>query len=343
MPSSSQSLRLSGIRPLWAIDGGRLVIHGSGFPIDAPRLPVVRIGPLEARLIRASPHELAVIVPSGLDGGRMPVCVEQAPGETVFVEIGSVVAKDLHFVDSPVFDRHRNLLVTYSGRRGEKVPTSLFRVRPDGAREPLPAEILNPTSLAIDSDGQLYVSSRFEGIVYRLQPGGAAEAFASDLGVACGLAFGPDGRLYVGDRSGSILCVTPDRRARVVATLPSSIAAYHLAFGPDGCLYVTAPTLSSCDAVYRVAASGAVSTVYSGFGRPQGLAFDQQGFLYVVEALAGGSGLYRLRVDQPQPAIEHVLAGSGLVGVAFDPAGGLVVATGEAVYRLEVPLRPLGR
>ncbi len=343
MSPLSQPVRVSRIRPYWAIEGGRLAIDGSGFPIDAPRLPVVRIGPLEARLVRASSDELAVIVPPGLGGGRTPVRVDEAPGETAFVEIGSAVAKDLHLVDSPVFDRLGNLYVTYSGRRGERVPVSLFRVRPDGAREPLPAEVLNPTSLAMDSDGRLYVSSRFEGIVYRLRPDGAAEVFAGDVGVPCGLAFGPDGALYVGDRSGSILCVTPDRRTRVVVTLPSSVAAYHLAFGPDACLYVTAPTLSSYDAVHRITIDGAVSTVCSGFGRPQGLAFDREGFLYVVEALAGASGLYRVRVDRPEPAVEHVLAGSGMVGVAFSPAGGLAVATAETIYRLDVPLHPLGR
>ena len=56
--------------------------------------------------------------------------------------------------------------------------------------------------------------------------------------------------------------------------------------------------------------------MYSGFGRPQGLAFDSQGALYVVEALAGWSGLYRLR---PDGTAELVVAGPSLVGVAFNP------------------------
>jgi DNA-binding beta-propeller fold protein YncE len=74
-----------------------------------------------------------------------------------------------------------------------------------------------------------------------------------------------------------------------------------------------------------------VTTRASGFGRPQGLAFDPSGNLFVVEALAGTSGLYRLPVEG-EP--EMVVSGPGLVGVAFDPLGGLVVCSNDTAYRL---------
>jgi sugar lactone lactonase YvrE len=157
--------------------------------------------------------------------------------------------------------------------------------------------------------------------------------------VACGIAFGPDGSLYVGDRSGSVLRVS-GKEVSLFATLPASVAAFHLAFGPDDALYVTAPTLSSHDPVYRIEASGAVEVFYEGLGRPQGLAFDSEGRLYVVDALAGASGLYRFSVDRgavPEP----VIVGGSLIGLAFDPRGGLVLASSDTVYRLEVPVRGL--
>ena len=124
------------------------------------------------------------------------------------------------------------------------------------------------------------------------RPTDAPTLYASDLGVACGLAFGPDGALYVGDRSGSILRVEQRRRARTsFATLPPSVAAFHLAFGPDGYLYVTAPTLGTHDRDLSHLARRGTSTPWSaGFGRPQGLAFDSAGHLYVVDALAGRAG-----------------------------------------------------
>jgi hypothetical protein len=60
----------------------------------------------------------------------------------------------------------------------------------------------------------------------------------------------------------------------------------------------------------------------------------------VVEALAGNGGVYRLRDGG---ARELVVAGEGLVGLAFDPGGGIVVASADTVYRLDVPLTPLSR
>jgi hypothetical protein len=66
----------------------------------------------------------------------------------------------------------------------------------------------------------------------------------------------------------------------------------------------------------------------SGFGRPQGLAFDAAGHLYVVDALAGSSALYRIRLDAPH-APELMLSGGSLIGLAFDPHGGIALATSE--------------
>ena len=334
----STKTAISGINPLWAVEGGRVAIHGSGFPIDQPHLPQVKIGDVPARAVYASSSTISVLVPPGLDGGRTSVRVEGLSGETAFVEVGAMLATGLHQVDNPVFDREGNLYVTYSGSRGQDVPVSIFRVSPSGRRESFVSGIVNPTSMTFDARGNLYVSSRFEGSVYRVKPDGTHEAIASDLGIACGLAFGRDGMLYVGDRSGTIFGMKADGTTTSIAMLPSSVAAFHLAVGPDEAIYVTGPTLGPYDFVYRIdPRDGSVDRMYSGFGRPQGLAFDSQGALYVIEALAGWSGLYRLRSeDRP----ELVLAGQGLVGVAFDPTGGLVVSSNDTAYRLHVAIRP---
>jgi sugar lactone lactonase YvrE len=331
--------RVTAIHPLWAIEGGRITLEGNALPTDRPELPAVRVGDRPARIVYASPTGIGVIIPEGIgDAVRVPVRIDGVPGETAFVTLAVPFATGLHQVDNPVFDRDGNLYVTYSGTRGQQVPVSIFRVRPNGTRETFSSGIVNPTSIAIDRDGQMFVSSRFEGNVYRLAADGTAEPFATDLGVACGLTFDADGTLYVGDRSGTIFKVDRKGHARTFASLPASVAAFHLAAGPDRTLYATAPTLSSYDAVYRIDRDGTVNAAHTGFGRPQGLAFDATGALFVVDALAGNSGLYRVRKSGPP---ELVLAGPGLVGVAFDPSGGLVVCSNDTAYRLSGPHAPM--
>jgi sugar lactone lactonase YvrE len=322
---------------LWALGGSLVVISGEGFPVDPP--VQFRIGGELARATRVSGQAVTVTVPAGLEGGRTPVRVDGVPGETAYIEVATPLATGLHLVDSPVFDRAGNLYVTFSGSRGQQAPISVFVVRPDGTREPFAADVPNPTSMAFDRDGTLYVSSRFDGSVYKIAADGTTSIYATDLGVACGIAFGPDGALYVGDRSGSILRVA-DGRATLMASIPASVAAFHLAFGPDGFLYVTAPTLAARDPIYCVSLDGDVEVFHHGFGRPQGLAFDDRGYLYVVDAIAGGSGVYRLHVDRPGPP-QRVIAGGDLIGLAFDPRGGLVLGSQDTAYRLNVDLRGL--
>ena len=329
MPATSTSA----IHPQRAIEGGRVDIEGTSFGVGQGALPEVRIGGQRARVVFGSASRLGVIVPTGLDGGQAMVQIAPEHAPAGFVDIAAPFATGLHQVDNPVFDRDGNLYVTYSGTRGQQVPVSIFRVRPNGTRETFSSGIVNPTSLAVDPSGQLFVSSRFEGTVYKVMADGSTEPFAHDLGVACGLAFAPDGMLFVGDRSGTIFRVDPGGHATTFAILPASVAAFHLAIGPDRALYVTGPTLASYDPLYRIAPDGAVETAYARFGRPQGLAFDATGSLFVVEALAGASGLYRVAAGKDP---ELVLAGPALVGVAFDPTGNIVVTSNETAYRLPV-------
>ena len=214
------------------------------------------------------------------------------------------------------------------------MPVSVFRIDRDGGRESLVTGLVNPTALAFGPDGKLYVSSRFEGVVYKVDDSGHYETAVSDVGVACGLAFTPDGTLLVGDRLGTIFRVLPNGHAAMVASVPASVAAFHLAMGPDGHLYVSGPTLTARDHVYRVSLDGKVDLAWSNFGRPQGLAFGPDAALYIVEALAGASGLYRVELESTAPP-QQLLSGAGLVGVAFDPLGGVVVTSNDTAWRLE--------
>jgi len=105
--------RLIAVRPLWAIEGGRVSLEGDGLPVD-PDLPVVRVGGVPARLAKASTTALTLIVPEGLEGGQTAIRIDQLAGETAYVEIGAPLATGLHQVDSPAYDRHGNLFVTFA-------------------------------------------------------------------------------------------------------------------------------------------------------------------------------------------------------------------------------------
>lgn len=324
------SATITSIAPLRAVEGGRITIHGAGFPVDP--LPSVTFGGVRARLAFASSSRLVVHAPAELEGGPTPVRVDGVLGGVAYVSIGTPWATGLHQVDNPAFDAQGNLYVTYSGPRGQESPVSIFRVTPAGTREALASGIVNATSMAIGPDGSLYVSSRFEGAVYRVAADGTYQTVASDLGVACGIAFDREGSMYVGDRSGTVFRVR-DGKAAAFATLPPSVAAFHLAMAPGGDLYVAAPTLDAYDPIYRISPDGAVSRLPAFFGRPQGIAVGPDGALYVVEALAGTSGVYRFARESADR--ELVVSGVALVGLAFGPSGELAVVSNETAYRFD--------
>ena len=258
------------------------------------------------------------------------------------VTVGLVIAENLHPVANPAVDASGNIFSTFSGTRGQKVPVSIYKVDRNRSMRPFLSDLMNATGMAFDADGFLYVSSRLEGVVYQVSPDGDRRVYAEGMGVATGLAFDGNHNLYVGDRSGTIFKINREQQIFVFATLEPSVAAYHLAFGPDGNLYVTGPTTSSFDHIFRIAPAGDVSSFYRGLGRPQGLAFDAEGNLYVAASLAGQRGVVRITSDGQQA--ELVISGQGLLGLAFTPHRSLVLATGDSLVELflEIEGRPLG-
>jgi DNA-binding beta-propeller fold protein YncE len=210
---------------------------------------------------------------------------------------------------------------------------SVVRVSQDGHGIPFVSGILNPTGVAFNPEGELFVTSRAEGTVYRIDAAGESTVWAEGMGVATGAVFDAEGNLFVGDRSGTVFKIDPERRIFVHATLEPSVSAYHLAINAAGTLYVTGPTLGSNDAVWAITPEGETSLFYRGLGRPQGLAVAPDGSILVAACLHGQRGLVRIT---PQGEAALVLAGANLVGVAFSPLGSAVLTTGEAVYDVDL-------
>jgi sugar lactone lactonase YvrE len=211
-------------------------------------------------------------------------------------------------------------------------------VSPDGRGTPFVTGILNATGLAFSPDGDLFVTSRAEGNVYRIDDAGEPTVYAEGMGVATGAAFDADGNLFVGDRSGTIFKINPERQIFVYATLEPSIAAYHLALDAAGTLYVTGPTLSSNDAIWAIDTHGEARPWFRGIGRPQGLALDRDGNVYLSACLHGQRGLVRIT---PHGEATLALTGANLVGLAFSPLGTTILATSEAVYDVDLGVEGL--
>lgn len=327
---------ITGVRPPYAVPGGRLTLAGEGFePTKAHDLRVY-VGDVRAQITRVSRKTLSLVVPVADEMPSLRVELNGQSSDPFPLSLARTLAEELNPVANPVFDREGNLLVTFSGSRGEKVPVSVYRIDSAGNMKPFLSEIINPTGMAFDREGVLHVSSRHEGTVYRVGPDRDVELIADELGIATGLAFDPEGILYVGDRQGTVFRIEPNGEPRAFCRLPPSVAAYHLAFDVDGNLYVTGPSLSSVDPIYRVGSDGKVENFCHGFGRPQGMAFDTDGNLYVTEALAGDSGVFRVRPDGER---ERLVAGPPLVGLAFDGRGGLVLAGTGSVFFLDLGVR----
>jgi sugar lactone lactonase YvrE len=171
-------------------------------------------------------------------------------------------------------------------------------------------------------------------------PNGTMSTYAEGMGVATGIAFDAAENLYVGDRSGTIFKIARDRQIFVFATLEPSVSAYHIAFGPYGDMFVTGPSTSSFDCVYKVDPHGTVSVFYRGLGRPQGLALDVEGNIYVAASLAGKRGIVKIT---PQGKANLEVSGQGLVGLAFAPGRSAILATNSAVHHIswDIQGRPL--
>ena len=322
--------QITNVTPEAAIPGGELQIRGAGLA-RADR-PHVRIGDVEAPIVIGSDSYVIVRVPEGASAGELIVEAGKQSSRVWNCGIGIQVAENLYPVGNPAVDRLGNIYVTFSGSRGQKTPVSVYKIDLNYNAKPFVTDVMNATGLAFDKSGTLYISSRHDGIVYQVTPGGSASVYVEGMGIATGLAFDAEENLYVGDRSGTIFKISRSRQIYVFATLEPSIAAYHLAFGNDGYLYITGPTTSSFDSVFRVSSHGEVDTYYRGLGRPQGVAFDAEGRLYVAGSLGGRRGV--VRFDQKaQP--ELFLSGPAIVGLAFTPSRALLVTTNNALFRVE--------
>jgi sugar lactone lactonase YvrE len=291
----------------------------------------------QCRISAASSRRVLASLPTADVNGKSSILLQSDGVETqpARITVGRMLADDMHIVANPAIDpKDDSLVFTRSGSRGQQISSTMFRLEADGYLDEMPVEIMNPTGIAFGPDGDLFVTNRAEGRVCRIENGEEAIVYATGLGIASGIAFDAEGVMYVGDRSGTIYRIPEPALPSPFATLEPSVAAYHMAFGPDGRLFVTAPGLASHDAVYAVDSDGIVESYFRGLGRPQGLAFDTKGNLYVAACYQGKHGV--VRISEDAESAEIFVAGNNVVGVCFTRKGEMIVATNDSVYSLNV-------
>jgi len=330
--------RVDDVFPAAALPHGEVELAGVLLGPQSYGMPAVVVDGEPAHILMSRPTRLAFRVPGSASTGHIEVRSPAGAANAAYVRIARQLNDGLHPVTSPAVSRSGMIYATISGARGKPTPVSVVRISPDGRGTPLVTGILNATGLAFNPEGDLFVTSRAEGIVYRVDPAGEFTTYAEGMGVATGCAFDKEGNLFVGDRSGTIFKINPQRQIFVHATLEPSVSAYHMAADANGTLYVTAPSLSSNEAIWAIAPNGDSRVWYRGLGRPQGLALSREGDVYLAACLRGRHGI--VRVTRKGEA-SLVLSGYNLVGIAFSPLGTAALATNEAIYDVDLGVEGL--
>jgi len=329
---------ITDVVPAAALPLGEIEILGEHLGPSDFGPPAVLVDGEHAQIHMSRPTRLAFAVPEQASTGLVEVRSPGGVSNTVPLRIAHQLTDGLHPVTSPAVSPSGMIYATISGQRGKETPVSVVRVSPDGRGTPFVTGILNATGLTFSPEGDLFVTSRAEGAVYRVDAAGEFTTYAEGMGVATGAAFDAEGNLFVGDRSGTIFKIDTQRRIFVHATLEPSISAYHMAVDATGTLYVTAPSLSSNEAIWAVNPSGDTRVWYRGLGRPQGLAISAEGDIYVSACFHGRRGVVRVT---PSGQASLVLSGVNLVGIAFSPLGSTILTTNNAVYDVDLGVEGL--
>lgn len=173
-----------------------------------------------------------------------------------------------------------------------------------------------PTGIAVDTEGNLYVSNWSGGSVTKVDTKGNHSVFAGGMGSPAGLAFDKRGNLYVSDYSHDILyTVGPDGKKITFAKgfhTPTGIA-----FNRAGELLVAN---RGSNEIVKVDATGKVALVAGGMRTPVGVVEDFEGNLYITNY---GGGIIKVT---PAGETSTISDEFGRPGVGIDIAQNIIFA-----------------
>ncbi len=282
-----------------AIEGGRITIDGTGFPVDRTAAARgARRRRARARRVRvADAHSTSSCPPGSTAGGPAAGARRRRPRD-------ARVRRDRGAVrDRAASGRQPGLR-----SRGQPLRHLQRHARPAGAGVDLPRAARTARakrSRRASSTRRRWRSTPTAGSTCRagsrapstaLMPDGSVEPFATDLGVACGLAFASR-RHAVCRRSIGHDLQRRSRRAARRRSRRCRRASPRFISRSGRTARCTSPgrRCRRTTSVYRIDARGHrdASAARRSAGR-RGSRSIRRGTLFVVEALAGASGLYRL-------------------------------------------------
>ncbi len=240
----------------------------------------------------------------------------------------SVFATGFEFPEGPSFDRAGNLYIADAGQR------AIPRVSPGGGVSIFARSEGGPNGTAFHRNGDLYAAEPEGKRVIRVTPSGALHVVAAEFNGRPLLApnditFDLRGRAYFSDPGDSRLEDPYGRVFRIDIDGSLHLLAERMAYpnglaiAPDGCTLVVAETftrllhrftLDDAGTVSHKSEFASVDTGREGEVGPDGMAFDEAGYLHV--AIFGG-GI--VAVVSPEGEFVHRIPAGGLrpTNVAF--------------------------
>src|SRR5206468_10747827 len=149
-------ITIKNVMPKAALPGAEVAIEYSGHELEGTSQPEVRFGDFSAQVTMASSNHISAKVPESsaeLGTSELVITTNGDTSRPFPYEIGKKLASNLHPVANPALDPEGNVYATYSGRRGQKTPVSIYKITPKGAVTPFVTDIMNATGLAFSLTG----------------------------------------------------------------------------------------------------------------------------------------------------------------------------------------------
>ncbi len=211
---------------------------------------------------------------------------------------------------------------------------TLFRVLSDGGLERLATSLNQPSDIAVDGLGNIYVSEyaaglEGDGAIVRIDPMGRLERLHTDLDAPSALELDLLGNLiYAEYTSGQVVRLSPSGSRHVLATNLDAPSA--LAVDRSGAIYVTC---SNAGFLLRIEADGTQTRLLENLKLPSDVQYDG-GRLLVITNFGDGSLTAWDIADQRSTPFSAVPRGT--IAMCFCEDGNFVLAHWEFNFLMKI-------